>query len=590
MKRDDFGVRIDEIRELATKYSKPDLARMVQMGMLDPQRALMAGMMIDRIAKSAMQPPTTTVAEDVLSPQPPTTAQGQMPPGIMAAAGAPAPSEGVAALPSGMREMAGGGIVAFADGGDIDDYADGGVVAMAGGGMEDFRRDPASRVSPRVQAQRDQERQRILMDELADARARLARGDPRAQGDIEALTRDLRKMIPKPSADAGITSLLPSAQAGEPMTARAPAAAAPVEDEASYDPMTGLKISGPEPTPYSPQVKPGTRYEPNIIKDILQGSPGGARPAPAPVPAAKQPVPPTVVERRPAEEKAVPAVPAEPEIKRPQAIEAQQLEVPKERTLKEEAADIKAAYQELGVDVDMYKNQMKELEGKKAGLAQRKEKALGAALMAFGFGLAGAREGQVFQQLGKEGQKALGMYMNDMDRIAENEDRIDMLNRQLQMAENNFRRTGADSALTQMRARRERIEQVQAKNAELKQRAAEHQATLEASVYQTDVVASVRKDVAAAQAAAKAATAGRAGALTQKQRFDIEQQLRTELEPKLREKYKNVGSEAQINSKVEQELRKAINARINELASYPSGYGGNVPAQDMFAEWSVEGM
>ena len=60
MKRDDFGMRIDEIRELATKYSKGDLARMVKMGMLDPQRALMAGMMIDRIAKSAMQPPQTT--------------------------------------------------------------------------------------------------------------------------------------------------------------------------------------------------------------------------------------------------------------------------------------------------------------------------------------------------------------------------------------------------------------------------------------------------------------------------------------------------------------------------------------------------
>jgi len=586
MKRDDFSMRIDEIRELATKYSKQDLARMVQMRMLLPQEALMAGMMIDRIVQSAIKPPQTTVIEDTLSPQPPTTAQGQMPPGIMAAAGAPAPSEGVAALPSGMREMAGGGIVAFADGGDIDEYADGGAVRFADRGyVKSEWQIPAG-----VQAKRDEERQRILIQELEDARARVARGDPRAQGDVEALTRELRRTIPKPSADAGITSLLPSAQAAEPMTARAPAAAAPVEDEASYDPMTGLKISGPEPTQYSPQVKPGTRYEPNIIKDILQGSPGGARPAPAPAPAAKQPVPPTVVERRPAEEKAAPAVPAEPEIKRPQAIEAQQLEVPKERTLKEEAADIKTAYQELGVDVDMYKNQMKELEGKKAGLSQRKEKALGAALMAFGFGLAGAREGQVFQQLGKEGQKALGMYMNDMDRIAENEDRIDMLNRQLQMAENNFRRTGADSALTQMRARRERIEQVQAKNVELKQRAAEHQATLEASVYQTDVVASVRKDVAAAQAAAKAAVAGRAGALTQKQRFDIEQQLRTELEPKLREKYKNVGSEAQINSKVEQELRKAINARINELASYPSGYGGNVPAQDMFAEWSVEGM
>jgi hypothetical protein len=114
MRRDDFGMRIDEIRELATKYSKPDLARMVKMGLIDPQRALMAGMMIDRIAKSAMQPPQTTVAEDVLAA--PTTAQGQIPQGVMGAPGAPEPSAGVAGLPSGLQNMAGGGIVAFADG------------------------------------------------------------------------------------------------------------------------------------------------------------------------------------------------------------------------------------------------------------------------------------------------------------------------------------------------------------------------------------------------------------------------------------------------------------------------------------------
>lgn len=131
MKRDDFGMRIDEIRELATKYSKNDLARMVQMGMIEPQKALMAGMMIERIAKSALEEPKTTVIEDVLAPAP-TTAQGQIPEGIMGAPGAPAPSSGVAALPSGIREMAGGGIVAFADGGDTDDipgYADRGLVS-----------------------------------------------------------------------------------------------------------------------------------------------------------------------------------------------------------------------------------------------------------------------------------------------------------------------------------------------------------------------------------------------------------------------------------------------------------------------------
>lgn len=142
MKRDDFGVRIDEIRELATKYSKPDLARMVQMGMIDPQKALMAGMMIDRIAKSAIQPPQTTVAQDVLGQQP-TAAQGQVPPGIMAAPGAPPPSTGVAALPSGMTQMAGGGIVAFDEGGQVPGYADGDLVSAS----EIFRRGLATQPS-----------------------------------------------------------------------------------------------------------------------------------------------------------------------------------------------------------------------------------------------------------------------------------------------------------------------------------------------------------------------------------------------------------------------------------------------------------
>lgn len=139
MKRDDFNVRIDEVRELATKYSKPDLQRMVQMGLVEPQKAVMAGMMIDRIAKSAMQPPTTTVAQDVLGtaptaaqgqiPQqmPPQMPQGQMPPPPQMAAdggimGALPYSDGVAALPTNLPEYAGGGIIAFADGGRPEDY------------------------------------------------------------------------------------------------------------------------------------------------------------------------------------------------------------------------------------------------------------------------------------------------------------------------------------------------------------------------------------------------------------------------------------------------------------------------------------
>lgn len=128
MKRDDFAMRIDNVRELATKYSKQDLARMVQMGMVSPQEALMAGMMIDRIAKSAMQPPQSTVIEDVFAPPPPPN----LPPaGIAGAPGAPPPSAGVAALPSGMTQMAGGGIVAFDEGGEVPGYADGDLVSAS---------------------------------------------------------------------------------------------------------------------------------------------------------------------------------------------------------------------------------------------------------------------------------------------------------------------------------------------------------------------------------------------------------------------------------------------------------------------------
>jgi hypothetical protein len=58
--------QIQEIQHLATKYSKADLGRMVQMGLIDPQRAMMAGMMIDRIQKQNTQAPQSTVAQDVL--------------------------------------------------------------------------------------------------------------------------------------------------------------------------------------------------------------------------------------------------------------------------------------------------------------------------------------------------------------------------------------------------------------------------------------------------------------------------------------------------------------------------------------------
>jgi hypothetical protein len=124
--------RSEEIKDLALKYSKQQLSGLAQRGEIDPMTAVMAGMMRDRIVSEEMRQsmPETTVADDVLGaaqqmgqpqgmgqPQDqfaqmrqPVEGQPQM---AMMAEG------GLASIPfdDGMFDYAGGGIVAFENGG-----------------------------------------------------------------------------------------------------------------------------------------------------------------------------------------------------------------------------------------------------------------------------------------------------------------------------------------------------------------------------------------------------------------------------------------------------------------------------------------
>lgn len=114
---------IHEIQALAIKYSKPQLAHMAQTGLIDTQKAALAAMMRDRIAKEDAKPPTTTVAQDVMGLQPPQMAQAM--PQQMGAPAVPAPvapeqmaaTGGLTSIPIPSQDYAGGGIVAFANGG-----------------------------------------------------------------------------------------------------------------------------------------------------------------------------------------------------------------------------------------------------------------------------------------------------------------------------------------------------------------------------------------------------------------------------------------------------------------------------------------
>lgn len=98
---------------VASEYGgdKRKIGEAVQMGLIDPTVGVMAGLFIDRIraAAAAEQAPRSTVAEDVMT----------------SGLGAAAPmQQGLAALPVpesiAPDEYAGGGIVAFEKGGDID--------------------------------------------------------------------------------------------------------------------------------------------------------------------------------------------------------------------------------------------------------------------------------------------------------------------------------------------------------------------------------------------------------------------------------------------------------------------------------------
>jgi len=98
-------------------YSKELVRQALASNQIDPLTASLVGSRIDKMQQTKQQAASrTTVMEDVLAPKP-EEVMGQ---GI-AAAPQQAPSA-LAALPSNLpaQEMAGGGIVAFADGGELD--------------------------------------------------------------------------------------------------------------------------------------------------------------------------------------------------------------------------------------------------------------------------------------------------------------------------------------------------------------------------------------------------------------------------------------------------------------------------------------
>jgi hypothetical protein len=524
---------IGEIQALATKYSKPQLARMAQMGLIDPTKAVMAGMMIDRITKSNMQPPQATVADEALMPvqmmnqpkpdmqampaspmmrpqMPPTqTPSTQMSPTQMPVAPAglgglpatPQPNAGVAALPSGITEMAGGGIVAFDDGGEVPGYAgaEESVVRAKPGYGRSFEFLPVY-VPPKTSpppapplasdagevfsniGTATYNLGRSVLDPVSDffaqptSRGSVLRVDPNTGkpvsfGEYMRLQEAERNAAALPQANTILSNVASNQPPLADQSTQFVAATAPAADNRAA--TRGGR---------SRNTRTNTRQTNRAVDTTQQASPNANQTTPTtywndPTTVAKQGDVSAQVEKTVTE----PTVTEQPSgiasivPKRPDPLTIDPnlgkftvtpLPVPKEKGIKDFLLEQREAAKEAGVNNDIYKDLMRDLEGKKGKLGERKKEAFGNAIMQTGLALLGARRGQEFAVLGEAGQKSLQNLVLANEKIRETEDKIDDARRSLLLSENDYKRTLSDKALENVQKHRDKIENLENRNIE----------------------------------------------------------------------------------------------------------------------------
>lgn len=406
---------IEKIRTLAVKHSKEQLGRMVQMGMLDADEAMLAGFMRDRIAKEDMQPPTTTVLQDTLglpavaaAQQPPMPPQPQMPQGAPAPAPEAAPpmmaaSGGLAGLPAdNVGSYAGGGIVAFAEGSEKAVKEDSRFMFPAGSLLGAWQRNLLpGQESGAARANKELQyiEQRLQDPTISDAeRQRLEQG--RA-----VLTSRTTATYPSEGLRGSATFTRPDAAPTTTFTPAAPPPAAPPDAGA--------------PSVEVPSAGPRTASLPSIKRPDLSTSTF--------------------------EEKVAQATPKLPEFTKT-----------KVGTPEEILDEQNALFKKAGYDPDVFNNMIKGIEKKKGAMASEKDIALGEAIMQAGFKLMGARKGQEFQALSEGAQEGLKNFRDAAKELKARQDKLDDRMEQLRIADAQAKRTGAESAL----ARRSKLEEM----------------------------------------------------------------------------------------------------------------------------------
>lgn len=414
-----------EIKSLALKYSKPQLAHMAQIGLIDTQKAVLAAMMRDRIAKEDAKPPTTTVAQDVMGIPPqqiaPVAEAPQM--GMPAAPAPVAPEQmaatgGLTSIPIKEQDYAGGGIVAFADGG-VSHYLDGGITNAD---------DMFTPVNPMPYG----EQMSNAFGAIASAPFELIRrivSDP-------SLSEDQKKVE---------VAKVKAAQAGE---TQSPAETA----------RLARQNAAPVSTFAAPTAAPAAAPKPPMA--------GGPR---------------------------MPAPPSLPPIGQVPEAKITPYKMPELENIQTALGRQEEADKAAGVDTGIYEKLRGEFEGKKGKLGERKQEAIGMAIMQTGLGMMGATKGRELAALGESGQKALAGLVASNEKIRDYEDRLEDKQRELYLAENDYKRTKSKSALDRVQRIEDKRSELEVKTVDAQNRAAEHRETIQAQMRGQDITAQGQK-------------------------------------------------------------------------------------------------
>jgi len=364
----------------------------------------------------------------------------------------PEPNAGVAALPSGITEMAGGGIVAFDEGGEVPGYAgkEESVVRTKYGRDFDFLPiyvPPKTESPPAPPLASDAGE---VFSNIGTSVYNLGRAaiDPVSDFFSQPTSRGSALRVDPNTGKPVSFGEYMRLQEAERNAAALPEASRIVENVTNNrtPPPPGTKATNPnyvEPPDAAP--RPDARARP------------GARQGPGtPRPTAEKP---SGMESLLAQR--VPKFELDPNIGK---FETEKYKMPAKKELKDYLSQQEEAERQAGVNTNIYKDLMGDLEKKKGKLADRKQEAIGTALMQTGLGLLGARRGQEFATLGEAGQRSLLGLVAANERIRDTEEKIDDARRGLLVAENDYKRTRSDKALDRVERNTERIENLEIKN------------------------------------------------------------------------------------------------------------------------------